>query len=856
MTLPHSTEHERAVLSGVLLDGAAALSKALDAHVEEDSFHEPIHKKVWRSILWLHKNGKPLELAVLAEELKKDKKLDALGGYDALVTATSGSHTSATFPYSIERIKELQTLRKLIEIADETKERALAYSGNPEDFVAQVSKAIAIRNANDKSKTLEEAAKEAIELCERIGRGEQTEQDKGMAFPWADWNRHFGAATAGELIVLAARPGRGKSSAARQIAWQWSKEYGDVLLFSREMPVGGLPFLFAQSMCGHSWRHFRRMELDLKAQKDFMAELHVVAKNTNLRIFDRDRTINHVTARVQAYKQLRPIKGIVIDYLQRYDPMQDKGETRDAAIGRMTMAFKDLAIELNCPVLLLAQVGRDVERENRPARLSDLRECLCLERTVLFTSHGVIMPTKEHVSTVSLNSYGEVITTDSRYAPRDVAPKLLQITTRSGREVICTPDHLIRTDRGYIKASEIQNEDYAIACIAKLPRLRNADRIEAAKWMGWMLGNGSMCGGASPSFICSCEDVANAFIKETHRLFGLTPKVHKHKCEKVWQYDLTASTVRTKHGNPIKNWLKRNEMWGWRGPDKQVPAWFCETADDASLAALLAGLFETDGSVFSSPKPTVQFSTTSRKLALQVVWALLRLGIYAHLDDGYMSKKATVPCYKVSIFDLDQIELFRRTISLTGRKGRALMALELRRRSESPFGSRLGKWVGKLLQSWMAEHGLKPDDLGYRPQGKRISQSTLRRVYWKLIELGYPLPTLSWFTNGDVYWDAIRSVKVLAGGPVFDRVVPGHHNFVAGGVFVHNSGNIEQDADRVIFLDAPDINKRTGAQQNLNDGSLTDVYVNAIQAKGRGEGQHTAEMMFHRPTTTFRDLAL
>lgn len=374
MTLPNSPEHERAVLSGVLLDGPAALSRALDAHVEEDTFHEAVHRKVWRSILWLHKNGKPIELSVLAEELKKDKKLDAIGGYEALISATSGSGTTATFAYSIERIRELQTLRKLIHIAEETKEKALAYSGNPEDFVAQVTKAIAIRNSNDKSKTLEEAAKEAIDLCERIGRGEQTEQDKGMAFPWHDWNTHFGPATAGELIVLAARPGRGKSSAARQIAWQWSQQYGDVLLFSREMPVGGLPFLFAQSMSGHSWRHFRRMELDLHAQKEFMAELHVVAKNTSLRIFDRDRTINQITARVQAYKQLRPIKGIVIDYLQRYDPMQDKGETRDAAIGRMTMAFKDLAIELNCPVLLLAQVGRDVEKENRPARLSDLRE--------------------------------------------------------------------------------------------------------------------------------------------------------------------------------------------------------------------------------------------------------------------------------------------------------------------------------------------------------------------------------------------------------------------------------------------------------------------------------------------------
>jgi replicative DNA helicase len=99
-----------------------------------------------------------------------------------------------------------------------------------------------------------------------------------------------------------------------------------------------------------------------------------VGQNKNLLVFDQDRTLSQITARVEAIKAFNPPKAIIVDYLQRYDPQQEKGETRDIAIGRMTMALKDLAVSHKIPVILLAQLGRDVEKENRIPRLSDLRE--------------------------------------------------------------------------------------------------------------------------------------------------------------------------------------------------------------------------------------------------------------------------------------------------------------------------------------------------------------------------------------------------------------------------------------------------------------------------------------------------
>jgi replicative DNA helicase len=132
--------------------------------------------------------------------------------------------------------------------------------------------------------------------------------------------------------------------------------------------------LFAQSLSGQSWREFRRNELTKEGSDGFMESIKEVQGNKRLHIYDNDRTLAQVTARIKAFHQIKPIKGIVIDYLQRYDPQQERGETRDVAIGRMTMAIKDAAIECKIPIVLLAQLSRGVERDNREPMLSDLRE--------------------------------------------------------------------------------------------------------------------------------------------------------------------------------------------------------------------------------------------------------------------------------------------------------------------------------------------------------------------------------------------------------------------------------------------------------------------------------------------------
>jgi replicative DNA helicase len=375
MNLPHSIEAERTVLSCIVLDGAAYLSKALDYKLSETWFYHRPHQAIWKTIMGCHAHGKPLDAHIILEELKKhDPKLDSVGGVSGYSEATAYASTGVAYSYSLDQLRELYQLRQIALISEETREAALVKKASLDDFVAKIGRVLALKNATNTAKSLSQAAFDCIGRVADILAGKQTEDNAGMEWPWSDWNKDMGLATAGELIIVAARPGRGKSSCARQVAWHWANKYGNVLLFSREMPIDQLAPLFAQIKSGVSWRTIRRNNAIDSDAKKFTQGLEEVAKLKTLHVYDQDRTLSQITARVEACKSFLPVKAIIVDYLQRYDPQQEKGETRDIAIGRMTMALKDMAVSLKIPVILLAQLGREVEKENRLPRLSDLRE--------------------------------------------------------------------------------------------------------------------------------------------------------------------------------------------------------------------------------------------------------------------------------------------------------------------------------------------------------------------------------------------------------------------------------------------------------------------------------------------------
>jgi len=375
MKLPHNEEAERIVLSCIMNEGASALIKALDYRVTDSWFYYQPAKAIWKAINESHIRGLGLEPHIICSELKKvDPDLKKVGGLATFAEISGAAPTSMAFIYSLDALRDAYQSRELAVVASETQQLALSGKPQVDEFVAKISKVLAIRNQTATQVTLKDAASCVIADLAKLLSGEV--QEHGMTWPWSDMTKELGAATGGELIIVAARPGIGKSSMARDICRHWATKYGDVLLFSREMPVKKVCKGLAALMSGVSVRSVESRQAMPHEVAKFTNALKEIEQNLSkrLHIFDSDRNPAQITARIEACKAFMNIKAVVIDYLQLYVPAHGKGETRDIAIGQTTLAFKDLAVSLGIPVVLLAQVSREVEKENRVPRLSDLRE--------------------------------------------------------------------------------------------------------------------------------------------------------------------------------------------------------------------------------------------------------------------------------------------------------------------------------------------------------------------------------------------------------------------------------------------------------------------------------------------------
>lgn len=377
---PSSHESECALISAAFLDGIQTLNKCVVAGITLKSFYTTQNKILWETILSLSSEGKPFSLDVVAEELRKKNLLGEVGGFTYLVEVSSVYCTEVNLQFYLDRVKSAYISRELISSAEKVIALARTEEAEPEVFSHEIGQILSLRNGLGQSKSLSQATQDSISRIERFRDGKASEEDIGLEWPWGAWNERFGPAAPGRSYVIAARPSGGKSSTLRQALDYWAGRYGNVLLFSREMMMDEMPPLFAQMRCGLSYRDIKKGKLRPAEIQVFLDTLQEFKEEKRLHIFDREKTLSQVIARSRAEAQVRNVKAIGIDYLQRYDPEIQKGETRDTAVGRMTMAFKDLAIDLGIPCIILAQLNRAAEREKRQLQMSDLRESGSIEQ--------------------------------------------------------------------------------------------------------------------------------------------------------------------------------------------------------------------------------------------------------------------------------------------------------------------------------------------------------------------------------------------------------------------------------------------------------------------------------------------
>lgn len=354
------------------------LPRCILAKIRRDSFYDTKHGIVYQCMVDMFNDKKPVDVATVAEELKTRKELDQVGGYPFLTQVSSRVATTAQASFFIEKVVEQATLRTIIRSNTGIVEDCYNYSGDLPDFLASIERKF-VRGLSEY--TDDTQTKKLSEVCDtiiqevadmRAGKLRGDENDLSWGIP--DVDKYLKKFRRGELVVLAARPGIGKSSLMRQIIVRNVIRDGkNVCVFSLEVTTDELIRNMAQALSGVNPREITKYPND--DQDAFVKWVQKIsAFSDKLHVQDINASLAHILANIRIIHARTPVDMVCIDYLQLINEKQDKGENRDQLLGRVTRALKLLANELKCVVILLSQLNRSSEKDNRPPVLADLRE--------------------------------------------------------------------------------------------------------------------------------------------------------------------------------------------------------------------------------------------------------------------------------------------------------------------------------------------------------------------------------------------------------------------------------------------------------------------------------------------------
>lgn len=372
--LPASEEAEQHVLACCLID-SAVLDRCINERVSDTSFFWPANQTIFMALRELHERKVPLDIQVLAEELTSRKLFDQVGGYPYLMQVSGGIPTTAHAGYFIEKVREKHTLRELIRRSTGIIEQAYGYTGGMEDFLQHVEKEILFTSrARGKGRKWKDAVGEARRQLHAMVSAEPSKNTEGeISWGFYDLDRAFGRLQKGQLVILAARPSIGKSSLMRQIVRKALRDNDPCFIATLEVKDYAIARHMAQTDSRISYSSLKRTRsaADAVSFDSALSEIEGLPLHT---LDDFAATSGQICAEARLLHDKRPLKLIVVDHLQELpDGHGNRHQTTTEAIGTVVKKFKALAGELDVPVLVLSQLNRSMERDNRAPRLDDLR---------------------------------------------------------------------------------------------------------------------------------------------------------------------------------------------------------------------------------------------------------------------------------------------------------------------------------------------------------------------------------------------------------------------------------------------------------------------------------------------------
>ena len=377
---PSSMEAEQSVLGAMLLSENCVLA-AVEKLREED-FYVESHRRIWRAMYDLSALSKPVDLVTVTERMEQGAPL-SLEELTYLSDLTQAVPSTRNIDVYIGIIKEKSRLRRLInacaEIAD------LSYKAEaPAAEVLNIASDLIYKIADEQTERslvhVRTALMESYELISKAAKAKDGLMGVGTGFPLMD--KKLSGFQPSQLIVVAGRPGMGKTSFALNIAEHVAVQEGrPVAIFSLEMSRDQLGM---RLLCAGAQVDSQNARTGALSEKDFYSLADAMVPLEGAPIYIDDTAIIGPTEMMAKLRRLRQQVGdiglVVIDYLQLMDTGR-RSENRQQEISQITRSLKVAAKELGVPIMLLSQLSRATEkRENKRPMLSDLRESGAIEQ--------------------------------------------------------------------------------------------------------------------------------------------------------------------------------------------------------------------------------------------------------------------------------------------------------------------------------------------------------------------------------------------------------------------------------------------------------------------------------------------
>jgi replicative DNA helicase len=822
---PQDVAAEQGVLGGMLLSKDAIADVVEILKVTD--FYRPVHATIFDIILNLYGRGEPADALTVAAALADSGDLQRTGGVPYLHTLIESVPTAANASYYARIVSERAILRRLVEAGTKIVQLGYGTGGNGgrdvDDIVDLAQQAIydvTEKRVSEDFAALGDMLQPTLDEIEAVGAsgGVMT----GVPTGFADLDRLLNGLHAGQLIIVAGRPGLGKSTASMDFARNAAIQHGHAsAIFSLEMSKIEMVMRLLSAEARVPLHTLRSGQL---SDDDWTKLARRMGEISQAPIFVDDTpnmNLMEIRAKARRLKQRHNLRLLVIDYLQLMSSPK-KTESRQQEVSELSRGLKLLAKEIECPVIGVSQLNRGPEqRTDKRPQLSDLREsgCLTAETRVLRADTGAETTMGELFATGARDVPAWALDERLKYVRRHLThvfstgeKPVFRMRLASGREIRATANHPFLTYEGWTPLGDLKVGGRIAA-----PRHVSAPE-QITIWddsqvvlLAHMIGDGSMVARQSIRY-ASIDEANLQAMTDAATHFGVTAVRDEHAAARCTTLRLPAP-YRLARGrrNPIAAWLDGLGLFGKRSHEKFVPTEVFGLPK-AQIALFLRHLWATDGSIWIRPSDSkgpvgqIYYSSTSRRLVDDVARLLWRFGIQSRIKT--IRKAGYRDGYHLYVYGAGDQEAFCRVIGAHGKRGEA--AAELRLRLDGVKANvnvdTIPRAVWERVRGILTERGMTHRQFA-AGMGTQFCGSTL----WKHNPSRERIARVATLLNdndlemlatNDVTWDEIVAIEPDGVEVVYDATVAGAHNFVANGIAVHNS--IEQDADVVILLHRDD----------------------------------------------------